>query len=211
MICFDLDGTLCDTQEGILRSLHYALEGLGIDPGDRDLWALIGPPLQEIFSDGFDLDPPGVENAMRIYREFYADEGIFMNTPYPGMPKLLRDLAASSAKLTVCTAKPWVYAEKLLRAHDLLECFDFVSGPELDGTRRTKPEIITHALDNIREAAGDDIVMIGDRHYDITGSRALGLPSIGVDWGFAPPGELDAAAPTWRASSTADLRPLLLA
>ena len=133
-----------------------------------------------------------------------------MNTPYAGIPELVRELHATPAKLTVCTAKPWVYAEKLLAAHGLLECFDFVSGPELDGSRRTKPEIITHALENICEPAGEDIVMIGDRHYDVTGSRALGIPSIAVHWGFAADGELEDVAPNWRVDSVAELRELLL-
>ena len=193
-----------------MRSLRYALEGLGIDPGERDLWSLIGPPLQEIFSEGFGLDHAGVEEAMRTYRAFYADEGIFMNRPYPGMPALLAELASGPTRLTVCTAKPWVYAERLLHAHGLLEHFDFVSGPELDGSRRTKPEIINYALDGIDARPGPHVLMIGDRHYDVTGSRKLGIPSVGVDWGFAPPGELDEASPNYRVTEVTELAALLL-
>jgi phosphoglycolate phosphatase len=134
-----------------------------------------------------------------------------MNTPYPGMPQLLAELAAGPTQLTVCTAKPWVYAEKLLRDHGLLEYFDFVSGPELDGSRRTKPEIIGYALGKIDARPGPHALMIGDRHYDVTGSRALGMPSVGVEWGFAPQGELDEVAPDYRASEVAELEAILLA
>ncbi len=35
--------------------------------------------------------------------------------------------------------------------------------------------------------------MVGDRAQDVAGARALGLPSIGVTWGYAEPGELEAA------------------
>ena len=36
-------------------------------------------------------------------------------------------------------------------------------------------------------------VMVGDRAQDVAGAAANGLDCIGVGWGFAPDGELDAA------------------
>jgi phosphoglycolate phosphatase len=37
------------------------------------------------------------------------------------------------------------------------------------------------------------LVMIGDRKHDVEGARNLGIDSIGVTWGYAPPGELSEA------------------
>jgi phosphoglycolate phosphatase len=209
VLCFDLDGTLCDTREGIIRSLGYAMQRLNIPAEDRDLSAFIGPPLHEIFSEGLGVEPARVQLAVDTYREFYAAEGMYMNHPYPGIPELLAELAQSGVKLTVGTAKPWIYAEKILEAHGLLAHFDFVSGPELDGTRRTKPEIISYALAQIESEAGEHVLMIGDRHYDTEGARALGIDCVGVDWGFAREGELDAARPAHRVGEVDALSELL--
>lgn len=35
--------------------------------------------------------------------------------------------------------------------------------------------------------------MVGDRKFDIQGARALGLRAVGVTYGYAQPGELEAA------------------
>lgn len=45
-ILFDLDGTITESGPGIMNSVEYALNRLGIDVGDRDgLRRFIGPPL----------------------------------------------------------------------------------------------------------------------------------------------------------------------
>ena len=50
-VLFDMDGTLTDSQEGIVKSVSYALERLGRELPPRDtLTAFIGPPLHESFS-----------------------------------------------------------------------------------------------------------------------------------------------------------------
>ena len=51
-ILFDLDGTLTDSKEGIIKSLQYAFEKLGDPiPADEKLLKFIGPPLQNSFAE----------------------------------------------------------------------------------------------------------------------------------------------------------------
>ena len=45
-VLFDLDGTLTDSKEGILNSVAYALEKMGISSEGRlDPHVIVGPPL----------------------------------------------------------------------------------------------------------------------------------------------------------------------
>lgn len=53
--------------------------------------------------------------------------------------------------------------------------------------------------------------MIGDRAQDVAGARACGVPPLGVRWGYAAPGELEAAAPLVVCAKVAALAALLLA
>ena len=49
-ILFDLDGTLTDPQEGIVNSVKYSLEKLGITEYDENsLPSFIGAPLSHIY------------------------------------------------------------------------------------------------------------------------------------------------------------------
>ena len=95
-IIFDLDGTLTDSGEGIINCVIYALERFGLPIPERDsLRYFVGPPLHESFiKQGVPIDR--AEEAVAVYRERYVPTGMFENTPYPGVRKLLdADIAVS--------------------------------------------------------------------------------------------------------------------
>ena len=49
-VIFDFDGTICDTGEGIRRSVAYSLEKMGVEPPEPEaLNCFIGPPLHDSF------------------------------------------------------------------------------------------------------------------------------------------------------------------
>ena len=49
-ILFDLDGTLIDSSEGIIKCVLYTLDFYGIkEPDTAKLYRFIGPPLSESF------------------------------------------------------------------------------------------------------------------------------------------------------------------
>ncbi|MDU3112701.1 MAG: HAD hydrolase-like protein, partial [Megasphaera sp.] len=49
-VLFDLDGTLTDSKEGIINSVAYALEKMGISSEGRlDPHVIVGPPLLDTF------------------------------------------------------------------------------------------------------------------------------------------------------------------
>ena len=50
-VLFDLDGTLTDPRPGIIASVNYALDRLGVaPPPDDEMDAWIGPPIQDSFA-----------------------------------------------------------------------------------------------------------------------------------------------------------------
>ena len=84
-IFFDLGGTLTDSKPGITRSIQYALDKLGHDfPSEDELTWCIGPSALECF-DKLLGDSKLSATALRIYRERYADIGLFENRVYPGI------------------------------------------------------------------------------------------------------------------------------
>ena len=95
-IFFDLDGTLTDPGVGITNSVAYALERYGIRVPDRQaLYPFIGPPLVESFRRFYGFSPADARAAVDVYREYYADRGIFENRVYPGIPALLERLGGA--------------------------------------------------------------------------------------------------------------------
>jgi phosphoglycolate phosphatase len=203
---FDLDGTLSDPSEGITRSVQYALERLGRPfPPKSELTQYIGPPLRWTFPKLLDTDDKDlVETAVSYYRERYEDVGLFENEVYPGIPEVLGQLHDDSYPLYVVTAKPKVYADRIIRHFELDRWFIEVYGPELDGRFDEKRELVGFILHERRLVAGRT-VMIGDRASDIESGRAYGTRAIGVTYGFGTLEEITAAKPDHICHSPAEI------
>jgi len=205
---FDLDGTLSDPSEGITRSVQYALQCLSRPhPPRSELTRYIGPPLRWTFPRLLDTDDKDlVETAINYYRQRYEDVGLFENEVYAGIPELLRRLRDDGHPLYVVTAKPKVYADRIIRHFELDPFFVEVYGPELDGRFDEKRELVGFIL---RQRSLDPrrTVMIGDRASDIESGRAHGTLAIGVTYGFGTPDEIAAAKPDWICCSPSEIAP----
>lgn len=213
-ILFDLDGTISDPKEGITRSVQYALSSFGIEEPDRDrLEPFIGPPLRDSFMNFYGFSAERAEEAVVKYRERFSEKGKFENELYPGMKELLRDLKEAGIHLAIASSKPTVFVEEILGFFGIRQYFEIVVGSELDGTRDKKEDVVAEVLKRFsQEGAADPscVVMIGDRKFDIEGAKAAGTHHIGVNYGYAAPGELEAAGAEIVVRDVEGLRRVLL-
>ena len=203
VVLLDLDGTLADSAPGIVACARHALRELGLPvPDDAAVRRLVGPPLQDAFA-ALGVPADRVPDAVAAYRAAYAGGGMFDNAVFAGVPDALRTLREAGVRLAVATSKPEVYARRIV-AHlgldtDLARGVDDVYGATLDGTRGSKADVVAHALDGLRAEPSlaalrpEDVVMVGDREHDVHGAAAHGVACVGVAWGYAAPGELEAA------------------
>jgi phosphoglycolate phosphatase len=193
-LLFDLDGTLTDSQSGIIRSLHHALveNGLASPAADKLRW-VIGPPILKTIAKLVGEDStPLFESVVASYRERYGRIGLFENEVYPEIETTLAELSGGGHVLHVATSKATIYAARIIDHFKLKQYFHTVDGSELDGTRADKTSLIAHILEREGIAAADAI-MIGDREHDMVGTTANGVPGIGVLWGYGSEEELTSA------------------
>ncbi|MCR4962201.1 MAG: HAD hydrolase-like protein [Lachnospiraceae bacterium] len=213
-VLFDLDGTLSDPKIGICTSVQYALEKMGISEPDIDrLEPFIGPPLRDSFKEYYKMSPEEAELAVKYYRERYSDVGKFENEIYPGIPELLRDLKKKDKYVAIVSSKATIYIEDILKHFGIREYFDLVAGSELDGSRDTKEAILEYALKEIfkeEEPEYDEVVMIGDKRYDIDAAHKVGVGNIGVSYGYGSREELEEAGADKIVNTVQGLRSVLL-
>ena len=204
---FDLDGTLTDPREGITRCIQYGLEQIGRPfPPQEELVKYIGPPLRWTFPDLLGTDEPElVDAAIRHYRQRYADVGLFENVVYDGIPEVLDALHDDGFTLYVVTAKPTVYAERIVRHFGLDPYFEATFGPELNGRFDDKTELVAHILAE-RDLQPEQTVMIGDRASDIAAGQANGTCTLAVTYGFGSADELTAVGPDAICHRPAEIR-----
>lgn len=206
-VLFDLDGTLTDSGEGIIKCAIYAMEHFGLPiPSWEEMRVFVGPPLHETFMK-FGVSEEDAEEAVRIYRERYLPIGKFENTPYPGIRELLEALKAREYKLYVATSKPETTSVEILEHFDLAKYFDRICGASMDLSRNSKEAVIAYLLEETGLA--DSIIMVGDTKYDIIGANAHGIPAIGVSWGYGEVKEMEDAGAKAIVHSMGELLELL--
>lgn len=187
IVLFDLDGTLTDSSEGILNSVRYMLEKKGLPiPDAETLNSFIGPPLTDTLQELYGLTEDEGNAAVKVYREYYGEEGIKQLSVYSGIEDVLAKLEKEYC-LVVATSKPEFYAKKIIETTGLARYFSGVYGADLSGKRSKKTDVIAYALDQLE---GTSAVMVGDRKFDILGAKANFLRSIGVLYGFGDQQEM---------------------
>ena len=191
-VLFDFDGTVFDTVEGITKSIQYAIRKHGMDAGLEELRCFAGPPLVDKFMEVFGVNVEEAEQLVTDFRERYKPVGIYESRLFPGIRDLLEHLRDDGLILGIATSKPQTMAELLLDRSGLTECFDVIVGSGVGINNEAKWQIVTRAMENCK-ADPETTVLIGDTKYDAAGAEHCGIPCIGVSWGYASEGELEAA------------------
>lgn len=193
-ILFDLDGTLTDPIEGMMRCFHYALERMSAPLLTRsELQRHIGPPLRSTFRQILKTtDEEIIERAVGLYRERFSEVGMFENEVFEGVPEMLASLQSLSKKLFVATSKVEVYTRRILKHFHLYDYFEGVYGSEPDGRFDNKAELIRHILAS-EELSPAETLMVGDRKYDVVGAKENNCLAAGVTYGYGSTEELTMA------------------
>jgi phosphoglycolate phosphatase len=210
-ILFDLDGTIVDSAPGITASLAWTLERLGRPvPTPAELLAWVGPPILDSFRERDGMTAEEAEHALDTYRPRYLETGVFDSRVYPGVADLIMTLGRSPVPLSLATSKPESLARVTLDYFGLASSFDFLTGASEDEVRSSKTDVVAEALRRLA-ASGHDIskpVLVGDRHYDVLGAAANGVPTIFVEWGYGSRAERVGTVASAR--NAAELQKLLL-
>ncbi|MGN6221352.1 MAG: HAD hydrolase-like protein [Microbacterium sp.] len=197
-ILWDVDGTIVDASDGILRRLTIALEHFGKRPPTRaELVHWIGPPMFESFQVNVGMTPDEATEAVRFYRGLNKIDGYTTGAKlFPGVGELIRDAAAAGIPQATASSKPEVQVVALMEHFDLTSSLNAIVGASPDEkTLSSKADVVAEALRRLRAAGVDTSrpVLVGDRHHDVEGAAEHGVPVIFVRWGFSWPHESEGA------------------
>lgn len=215
-VLFDLDGTLLDTTELIIRSYHHALTvELGESPAPEDLLLGFGQPLPEGFAAMLgrrDVRLPAAERAALIER-LVATYRAYMNVhhdalirAFPGTGSTLDELARRGYRVGLVTSKLRSVAERGLAWMGLTDRFEVAVFPEDTPRHKPHPDPLLLALERLDLAASPRAALyVGDSVYDLIAGRAAGVRTGAALWGPFPPERLHALGPDYAFGSITDL------
>ncbi|TXI04632.1 MAG: HAD family hydrolase [Rhizobium sp.] len=205
-LLLDLDGTLVDSQPGILSSCRAALRALGheTDP-EMNITSIIGPPIEDVMRyllSSFGDDR--VAESVEAYRSDYGAHGLLLSELYPGIRETLAELHARGIRLLLATSKRQSFARRILDNHGLGGLFQGIYGSVPGAGLDHKPELLAHILQDTGLDARD-CLMVGDRKFDIVGAHANQMRAAGVLWGYGSHEELELAGADLIVNAPAEL------
>ncbi len=179
-ILFDMDGTLVDTIDLILRSFHetFRLHGMPDIP-DPELLALIGEPLV-VQMAGF--DPHNVDRLCTAYQAQYEKFHDALAREFPGVKEVLQELARRGYRLGVVTSKRRLTARPGLAHFGLDSLFEVIITANDTGRHKPEPEPVLAALEALG-CSKEEATYVGDSTYDVDCANAAGVLSVAVLWG----------------------------
>ena len=183
-IIFDLDGTLSESAPAIARALAATWRDLGrTEPTLEATRAMIGdgPALlvqRARAASGLLDDAAAVKSETRQFLEGPGGD------PFPGALDVLAALAGMGLKLSVCTNKPQIAAERLLDGLGFSQYLEGAVGGDSVRAQKPDPAHANAALALLGDIPADAAILVGDGPQDIASGEAAGLQVIVAAYGY---------------------------
>lgn len=181
-VLFDNDGTLVDTYDAIMESMHYALNTvLGHDLSTEYIASKVGIPLVEQMRQFAD-DPSQVDKLVETYREHNERDLSSRIGTFEGLDSALAQLKDAGYRLGVVTSKRRLVALDGLVHFGYDQYFDLVNGVEASVAHKPEPEPLLNAAKALC-VYPDQCVYVGDSPFDMRAAKAAGMHAVAVTWG----------------------------
>ena len=183
-VFFDLDGTLADTVELIVKSYRHTMDRhLGAAPPDERWVSMMGLPLRAQFQH-FARNEDEAESMLRTYVAFQRREHDQMVRAFPGARQVLRSIRERGSRLGVVTSKLSDVARRTLEVCDLWDEVDVVVGADQVERAKPDPEPVVAAMTSLGiEGRPGEVLFVGDSPYDLRAGRSAGARTAAVAWG----------------------------
>jgi len=179
-VLFDLDGTLVDSSEAIIKAVEKILESKGLACNRAKVARMIGLPLENIFGVlAPNLSEQEIWQLVHEYRKYYMKHHLENTTTHPSAQMVLRKLKAKSFKLGIITTKYREPVMDVLSHFGISELFNVVvTGYEVI-KHKPAPEIVLKAAKRLR-VDPKQCVVVGDSPLDVQAGKQAGAFTIAV-------------------------------
>ena len=183
VLLFDLDGTLCDTDEMIVQTMWaiYKKYKPLKERTREELYYFSGPPIRDTLAREFpDQDGDKMyEVFKRVSKDFYKGY-VF---PYPNEQEVLKALKKKGYILGVVTNKGLpltIYSLQICHIDDL---FDVIISADDVNIPKPNPSGINKALEKLGILNKKEVLYLGDNDIDYETAFNAGVDALLVTWG----------------------------
>lgn len=197
-IIFDFDGTLADTTNGIVSTFQHTFQEMGIPcPSVEKLKSTIGLTLKDGFKAAMEgLTEEQADTCVATYRRLFDIIAIPCTTAYPGIVETLKTLKGEGYMMTIATSRSHRSLNILSEKLGIKECFAGFYGAEDVVNHKPAPDLVNLILETYG-LRPDEVIVVGDAHYDMLMGQGAGCTVCGVTWGNQSREQLAAVNPDY--------------
>lgn len=194
-VLFDLDGTLADTVEMILRCYRHTMRTHLGDPLPDERWlSTIGTPLRDQLRD-FARSEDEARAMLDTYETHQRSIHDRHVRPFEGAVETVEELRRRDIPLAIVTSKRREMALRTLEACGLGPHFEVVVTASDVTAGKPDPEPVRKALEALDVTPDKSVLFVGDSPYDIRSGRSAGVRTAGALWGPYARSQLEDAGP----------------
>jgi len=207
-LIFDFDGTIADTETGIVSTVQATLAALGLPPADPAvIKASIGLPLKgSLRASG--IPEYLLEDGDRAYHELFYKVALSNIVLFPDMKETLEGLCKDGYLLATATSRGKESLTRLLESLGIDACFSVLGTVESTPRPKPAPDTVLYVLERFGAEPGEAMV-IGDTSFDIEMGRRAGCRTCGVTYGNHDRSMLEAARADWIIDAIKELPTIL--
>jgi len=201
-VIFDVDGTLVDNMELIVRSFNYAVgEVVGRSFSREEVYSRFGPTLEQMIHQT--VPDKNAKQAVQRYHSHYRKYFHQYARVYVGIPELISGLENADIDVSVCTASDARMTKTTLDETGLRDQFSVIVTADDVIELKPNPEGLIRAI-RLMLADVDRTVYLGDTIRDIEASTRAGIKSAAALWGFGDDYELRRHKPDFAFTDPSD-------
>jgi len=190
-IIFDFDGTIGDSRSLIVKTMQQTIQQLGLPTRtDDQCAAMIGLPLRQTFTDLIDMDDKTADKCFDTYNELFNKN----NKPgavrvYPGVKETMEELYLMGLSIAIASSRGRESLEKYLKEMDIEQYVSYIVSANDVANAKPAPDMV-YKICSHTQGHPDEVLVIGDTHYDIEMGRNAGVKTCGVTYGIGKEEEL---------------------
>lgn len=198
---FDFDGTLADTNKGIIATFLATLQDLHLpSTTPAAIQATIGLPLEECFRIAAHVPDEKIALAASHYRDIFMDIALSSISLFPNVLETLQALHHQGNPMAIVSSRHPSSLLPLVAHLDLQPCFHCICGEDPSIRPKPAPDLALKALRElslIYPITPSNAIVVGDTQYDILMGNQAGCQTCAVVYGNQGPDQLLTANPTF--------------
>lgn len=185
-VLFDLDGTLCDTALDFTLALNRLLadeqrQSLSLSQVRAQVSNGALALIQQAFPD---IEDEHTLLSLRARLVDYYQQHIVWHTQiYPGLEKLLAQLASKQIPWGVVSNKPESLTREIMQRLNFSYAASAIVGGDTLKVAKPHPEPLLLAAEHC-QIAPQHCLYIGDHHRDVAAAKAAGMTAVAVSYGY---------------------------